>query len=212
MSAAAGLLLGGFTECRGLESWLDFETYLEGGVNDRVHRFPTRMAYSNITLVRGVGFGEDLWLWHEEFQKGEGTRRDGLIILQDNFGAAESRPGRFSNGLPIKWTGPAFNARRKRGRDRKPRDRPREAGPDRVTRQAARRCLAVLRRIEAWPVKINELDAEVHAFDATALRDRRGAADRAGATAERGDGPACTLPRRDGCATRRLARTDGREE
>ena len=109
VSAAVGLALGGFSECRGLESSLEFESYLEGGVNDRVHRFPTRMSYPNITLVRGVGLGEDLWLWHEEFQKGEGTRRDGLIVLQDNFGLP-IKTWSFTNGLPIKWTGPALNA------------------------------------------------------------------------------------------------------
>lgn len=109
LSAAAGLLLGGFTEARGLESGLEIETYLEGGVNDRVHRFPTRMSYPNIVLSRGVGLSENLWLWHEEFQKGLGTRRDGLIILQDNL-KLPIKTWSFTNGLPIKWTGPAFNA------------------------------------------------------------------------------------------------------
>lgn len=109
LSAAAGLVLGGFTECRGLESGLEIETYLEGGVNDRVLRFPTRMSYPNITLVRGVGLGEDLWLWHEEFQKGEGKRRDGLIILQDRM-KLPIKTWSFTNGLPVGWTGPTFNA------------------------------------------------------------------------------------------------------
>jgi phage tail-like protein len=109
LSAASGLLLGGFTEARGLESGLEIETYLEGGVNDRVHRFPTRMSYPNIVLSRGVGLSENLWLWHEEFQKGLGTRRDGLIILQDNL-KLPIKTWSFTNGLPVKWTGPAFNA------------------------------------------------------------------------------------------------------
>lgn len=109
VGAAAGLLLGGFSEARGLESSLDIETYLEGGVNDRVHRFPTRMSYPNITLSRGVGLSEDLWLWHEEFQKGLGTRRDGLIILQDHM-KLPIKTWSFSNGLPVRWTGPALKA------------------------------------------------------------------------------------------------------
>jgi phage tail-like protein len=109
VGALKGLVLGGFTECRGLESGLDVETYLEGGVNDRVHRFPTRMTYPNITLVRGVGLSEDLWLWHEEFQNGKGKRRDGLIILQDRL-KLPIKTWAFTNGLPVKWSGPAFNA------------------------------------------------------------------------------------------------------
>src|SRR5690606_20412228 len=82
-SGASGLALGGFSECSGLESTLETVDYLEGGVNDRVHRFPSRMAYGTVTLRRGVGFSEDLWLWHQAFLDGKGTRRDGLIVLQN---------------------------------------------------------------------------------------------------------------------------------
>jgi phage tail-like protein len=71
-SGVMGLALGGFSECSGLESTLEIEEYLEGGVNDRVHRFPTRFTYANIVLKRGVGLGEDLWLWHQEFVEGKG--------------------------------------------------------------------------------------------------------------------------------------------
>lgn len=108
-SAAVGLLLGGFTEARGLEMGMEVESYLEGGVNDRVHRFPTRMTYPNIVLSRGVGLSESLWLWHEGFQKGEPSRRDGLIILQDRM-KLPIKTWSFTNGLPVRWTGPAFNA------------------------------------------------------------------------------------------------------
>lgn len=108
-SGVRDLALGGFSECSGLESTLETFDYLEGGVNDRVHRFPTRFSYSNITLKRGVGFGEDLWLWHQEFVEGRGKRRDGLIILQNEF-QAPIKIWTFSRGLPVKWTGPTLNA------------------------------------------------------------------------------------------------------
>jgi phage tail-like protein len=108
-SGVMGLALGGFSECSGLESTLETTEYLEGGVNDRVHRFPTRFNYTNIVLKRGVGFGEDLWLWHQEFVEGEGKRRDGLIILQNEM-KIPIKIWTFSRGLPVKWTGPTFNA------------------------------------------------------------------------------------------------------
>jgi phage tail-like protein len=108
-SGAMGLALGGFSECSGLESTLEIEEYLEGGVNDRVHRFPTRFSYTNIVLTRGVGFGEDLWLWHQEFVEGKGKRRDGLIILQNEM-RLPVKIWSFSRGLPVKWSGPTFNA------------------------------------------------------------------------------------------------------
>lgn len=108
-SAATGLILGGFSECSGLESTLETFDYREGGVNDRVHRFATRMSYSNIVLKRGVGFGEDLWLWHQEYVDGNGKRRDGLIILQNEL-HVPIKIWTFSCGLPVRWTGPTFNA------------------------------------------------------------------------------------------------------
>lgn len=108
-SAATSLVLGGFSECSGLESTLETHDYLEGGVNDRVHRFPTRFSYTNIVLKRGVGFGEDLWLWHQEFVEGKGKRRDGLIILQNEL-KVPIKIWTFSRGLPVKWTGPTLNA------------------------------------------------------------------------------------------------------
>ena len=66
-------------------------------------------SYPNITLLRGVGLSEDLWLWHEEFQAGKGTRRDGLIILQDRM-KIPVKTWSFSNGLPVRWSGPALKA------------------------------------------------------------------------------------------------------
>ncbi len=109
LSGLSGFLLGGFAECTGLESTLEVEEYKEGGVNDRVHRFPTRMSFGNITLKHGVSFGEQLWLWHEEFIKGEGTRRNGLIVLA-NEQRIPIKIWSFDRGIPVKWSGPSFNA------------------------------------------------------------------------------------------------------
>ena len=109
LTSLAGMVLGGFAECSGLESTLETFEYFEGGVNDRVHRFPTRFSYSNITLTRGVGFSEDLWLWHQEFVEGKGKRRDGFIILQNDL-KIPIKIWSFSGGLPVMWSGPSFNA------------------------------------------------------------------------------------------------------
>src|SRR5688572_20363096 len=109
-SGATSLALGGFSECSGLESTLETYDYREGGVNDRVHRFPTRATYANIVLKRGVGLGEGLWLWHQDFVDGKGKRRDGYIVLQNQL-RIPIKIWSFSRGLPVKWTGPGLNAR-----------------------------------------------------------------------------------------------------
>jgi phage tail-like protein len=85
------------------------EEYQEGGVNDRVHRFPSRFTFPSIVLKRGVTTDETLYRWHEEFLEGGGVRRDGLVILTD----AAREPIKiwsFERGLPVKWTGPALDA------------------------------------------------------------------------------------------------------
>jgi phage tail-like protein len=100
---------GGFTECSGLDASVTVEDYIEGGENSYVHKFPTRVTYTNITLKRGVGFGEDLWNWHYSFVQGKGKRRDGMIALQ-NEQHIPVKMWIFKRGLPVKWAGPALNA------------------------------------------------------------------------------------------------------
>ena len=108
-TVASAFLLGGFSECSGLESEIKVEEVLAGGQNDRVFRFPGRAAFPSIVLSRGVGFGEDLYLWHEDFLKGEGKRRNGLIFLA-NETRIPIKCWTFERGIPVKWSGPALNA------------------------------------------------------------------------------------------------------
>jgi phage tail-like protein len=108
-AVASAFLLGGFSECSGLESEVKVEEVLAGGQNDRVFRFPGRAAFPSIVLSRGVGFGEDLYLWHEDFLKGEGKRRNGLVFLANEI-RVPIKCWTFERGIPVKWSGPALNA------------------------------------------------------------------------------------------------------
>jgi len=108
-TALQSMALAGFSECSGLEMSLDIEEYKEGGNNGTVLRFPTRVKWTNLRLKRGVTFADDLWQWHYNFSQGTGTRRDGIVVLQDE----RHNPAKvwsFTRGLPVKWTGPTFNA------------------------------------------------------------------------------------------------------
>ncbi|HYH66661.1 MAG TPA: phage tail protein [Urbifossiella sp.] len=111
-SAVGAAVLGGFSECSGLDGTLQVEEYKEGGRNDAVLKFPTRAQWGNITLKRGVtalpGAG-GLWDWYHGFVRGRGRRRDGLIVLQDEARAPVA-VWQFRRGLPVKWTGPSLNA------------------------------------------------------------------------------------------------------
>lgn len=108
-SAVQNVVLGGFTECTGIEMELETESYNEGGNNGRVLMFPTRVKWSHIRLRRGMAVGAELWNWHYGFVEGKGRRRDGIIVLQ-NDARVPVQLWSFTRGLPVKWTGPSLNA------------------------------------------------------------------------------------------------------
>jgi phage tail-like protein len=108
-SIAGSVILGGFSECAGLEVGLDVEEYREGGNNGFSLRFPTRVKWTNLRLKRGITVRDDLWKWHYAFVQGSVQRRDGLIALQDEQ-KIPVKVWSFTRGLPVKWSGPSLNA------------------------------------------------------------------------------------------------------
>jgi phage tail-like protein len=109
LSAVTDSLLGGFTECTGLEMNLAVEDWKEGGNNATVLKFPGRISWGNITLKRGVTQTTALWDWQYGFVVGKGKRRDGVIVLMNEL-HVPNNIWFFRRGLPLKYTGPAMNA------------------------------------------------------------------------------------------------------
>jgi phage tail-like protein len=109
LSNISSVALGGFSECSGLESTLELESYQEGGNNGTTLKFPTRIEYGPIRLKHGVGLGDSLWKWHNDFILGRGKRRDGMIILQ-NDDHVPLKIWVFRRGIPAKFVGPSLNA------------------------------------------------------------------------------------------------------
>lgn len=110
ITAPSNYKVAGFSECSGLEATVEVFEYKEGGLNDYVHKFPTRASFANITLKRGVVYRpDDLWQWHSDFVQGRGKRKDGLIVLLDEA-RQPAKEWKFMQGIPMKWVGPALNA------------------------------------------------------------------------------------------------------
>src|SRR6266705_6315583 len=109
VSILQGSTVGGFSECSGLEASVPTEDYQEGGNNGTTLKFPKHIAYTNIRLKRGITASDDLWQWFNDFIEGHGTRKDGTVTLQDEQQNAV-KVWQFRRGLPVKWTGPTFNA------------------------------------------------------------------------------------------------------
>jgi phage tail-like protein len=110
ITAALNYEVAGFSECSGLEATVEVQEYREGGQNTYVHKFPTRATFANVTFRHGVIYlYDDLWTWHNGFVQGQGTRKDGLIVLCDES-RKPTKVWKFRRGLPTKWVGPALNA------------------------------------------------------------------------------------------------------
>ncbi len=108
--AAGGAFIAGFQECTGLETQLEVEEYKEGGLNDRVRKFPSRVTWSNIVLKSGIGLTDGLWNWHAAYANGNGKRCDGIIVLE-NDQHVPLKMWQFTRGLPVRYNGPSFNAK-----------------------------------------------------------------------------------------------------
>ncbi len=104
-----GLLVGGFTSCTGLEVEIESHEYREGGLNEYVHRFAGRVHHPPLVLHHGLSPLDGLWNWHQDTAGGLIKRRNGTIFLL-NRQRLPVMWWDFSQGLPLKWTGPQLQA------------------------------------------------------------------------------------------------------
>ncbi|WP_043388400.1 phage tail protein [Archangium violaceum] len=104
-----GLLTGGFSQVQGLESTIEVEDFVEGGVSGYVHKVLKQTTYPNLVLSHGLTGLDMLWNWYDQTRRGVIWRRSGTIMLLD----AQRLPVMwwdFKDALPVKWSGPAFDA------------------------------------------------------------------------------------------------------
>jgi phage tail-like protein len=102
--------LGRFRECTGLAAEIECKDYNEGGVNEFVHKLPTRMKYPNLVLKRGVTYEDALlnWLWSVQHELVRGPIT--VTLMGPNLDKQGVRKWVFMNAFPVKWTGPNLNA------------------------------------------------------------------------------------------------------
>jgi phage tail-like protein len=103
------LPVGGFSECTGIQLETETEDYQEGGANDFIHKFPTRLKQSNLTLKRGI-VGRQLWEWYFQICQGTINLKNGSIIVYDLSGRTKVMVWRFRHAFPVKFIGPELNA------------------------------------------------------------------------------------------------------
>ena len=104
--------IGHFMECSGLKSACEVFEIQEGGMNDRVHKFPGQSKWENITLRTATTASNELFAWRDQFLKGKfGERKKykGFIKILDND-FEEIRVYEFVNAWPVSWEGPSLNS------------------------------------------------------------------------------------------------------
>jgi phage tail-like protein len=104
-----GLLVGGFTDCTGLQIEIEAHEYREGGQNEFVHRFAGATRHPPLVLKHGVSPIDGLWGWHQDVAAGNIQRRNGTIYLM-NQAQVPVVWWHFREALPLKWTGPDLRA------------------------------------------------------------------------------------------------------
>lgn len=104
-----GILVGGFTSVRGLESKVEVQTIREGGVNDKAYKLGGQVSYSDLVLESGLTALDPMWLWYEATLQGRIKRRNGSVYMLNDFGLPTVWYD-FFNAWPIEWQGPALDA------------------------------------------------------------------------------------------------------
>jgi phage tail-like protein len=103
------LKVGYFTQVTGFSAQLDVLEYPEGGINDYVHRLPTRIKQGNITLKRGVTGESELLEWFTETVL-KANPQDLSVAMYDSLGEIQKPTWSFRNAYPVKWTSSDLNA------------------------------------------------------------------------------------------------------
>lgn len=104
-----GLLVGGFSECTGLQVETEVEEYAEGGLNEYTHHFRGRTKYPPLVLKHGLSMLDDLWFWQQDVTQGKFQRRNGTIYFLNSMQIPVTW-WNFKNAFPVKWIGPELRA------------------------------------------------------------------------------------------------------
>jgi phage tail-like protein len=103
-----GRSLGDWTKCEGLSVEWDIYEYKEGGVNDFIHRLPSRAKLQNLKLTRPLTKATaDVIKWLEEVSPTQ-VWPNAKISVRDAAGEVVAS---WTVGAvrPVKWQGPTFD-------------------------------------------------------------------------------------------------------
>jgi phage tail-like protein len=95
--------VGLFTDAQGLNGTVDVLEYPEGGNNGFVHKLPTRVKYSNLTLKQGLIDKSALLAWFQKVSVSGAEAVDMSLTLYDADGD-QILTWSFAGAYPVKWS------------------------------------------------------------------------------------------------------------
>lgn len=105
-----GVAEGHFTECSGLDVFVQVLQYREAGVSQVVRQIPGRVEYGAITLRYGVTSSRELWDWFTTVVRGTVERRNISIVLLAADGTTEAMRWNLVAAWPSRWRGVTLDA------------------------------------------------------------------------------------------------------
>ena len=99
----------GCSEVSGLETEVTPVEYRNGNEDITVRKMPGLKKFTNITLKRGMTGDVAFWNWIRTAMKGQVTRAQGSIVMQDE-NQQEVLRWNFTRGWVSKYTGPGYNS------------------------------------------------------------------------------------------------------
>jgi phage tail-like protein len=109
-----GVTKAGFSEVSGLTTDTNVMEYREGADNNHgvntPRQLPGLVKYNRVVLKWGATQDRSLWEWRLSVIEGRTERRSGSISLLDE-GRNKVMSWSFHDGWPVKWEGPALNAK-----------------------------------------------------------------------------------------------------
>jgi len=108
-----GKEVGRFTEVDGLQIELEVESYTEGGNNEYVHQFASRLTWPNLTFKAGITNDDALLSWFDASVgtmtlRSEGVERDSAAVTLLSASGQRLRSWELYDAMPVRWSGPSL--------------------------------------------------------------------------------------------------------